>query len=123
MPCATEGTTTNLTATVTSHADNHDHTWCPSFLNRTKTVRFSAVTPTTLLLDVQDLPSPLSCSVSASTCAGSCQATFPQLAGQQNVAVRLENMSLSGGAFQGRLSFGFPGQPFVVGLSGTMPRP
>jgi len=52
-------------------------------------------------------------------CAGSCEATFPQLAGQSNVPVRLENLVISSGRVQGTLSFGFPGQPFTVGLAAS----
>jgi hypothetical protein len=66
---------------------------------------------------MQDLPGPLTCSVSPPGCTGSCEATFRELAGQSNVPVRLENLVISSGRVQGTLSVGFPGPPFVVGLN------
>jgi len=118
--CVTEGTTANAAASVISHSDNHDHTWCPSFLNRTMQITFSEVSPTGFSAMLQDLPGPLTCTATPPGCSGSCRATFPQLAGQQNVPVRLENLSLSGGAFRGgRLVVGFPGGEIRGSVNGS----
>lgn len=116
-PCVEEGATAEVATWLITHVHvNHDDEFCRLFQQR-KRIVFQHVLLTSLLLAIQDLPSPLVCSVSSPGCAGSCEATFRELAGQSNVTVRLENLVLSSGRVQGTLWFGFPGQPFVVGFA------
>lgn len=115
--CAPEGASSDVTATVVRHLDNHDHTWCGQYLNRRIRALFTQVLASSLLLTLQGLPSPLTCSISPPGCAGTCETTFAQLAGQTNVTVRLELTLRNGQVQQGRLVFGFPGQPFEVALA------
>lgn len=116
-PCAAEGASSDVVATVVRHLDNHDHTWCGQYLNRRIRALFTQVLASSLLLALQGLPSPLTCSISPPGCAGTCETTFAQLAGQTNVTVRLELTLRNGQVQQGRLVFGFPGQPFEVALA------
>lgn len=116
-PCAPEGAASDVMATVVRHLDNHDHTWCGQYLNRRIRALFTQVLASSLLLTLQGLPSPLTCSISPPGCAGTCEATFAQLAGQTNVTVRLELTLRNGQVQQGRLVFAFPGQPFEVALA------